>query len=65
MVISEHDRIELAKLNDCTSPFVKDVVANIFNDTKTLVDGADVVPERMRMQLLFPGDGGAVYLYFL
>lgn len=63
MVISEHDRIELAKLNDCTSPFVKDVVANIFNDTKTLVDGADVVPERMRMQLLFPETGGpAIYI---
>lgn len=63
MVISEHDRIELAKLNDCTSPFVKDVVANIFNDTKTLVDGADVVPERMRMQLLFPETGGpSIYI---
>ncbi|WP_050641004.1 MULTISPECIES: major capsid protein [Clostridia] len=63
MVISEHDRIELAKLNDCTSPFVKDVVANIFNDTKNLVDGADVVPERMRMQLLFPETGGpSIYI---
>lgn len=63
MVISEHDRIELAKLNDCTSPFVKDVVANIFNDTKTLVDGANVVPERMRMQLLFPETGGpSIYI---
>ncbi len=63
MVISEHDRIELAKLSDCTSPFVKDVVANIFNDTKTLVDGADVVPERMRMQLLFPETGGpSIYI---
>lgn len=63
MVISEHDRIELAKLNDCSSPFVKDVVDNIFNDTKTLVDGADVVPERMRMQLLFPEIGGpSIYI---
>lgn len=63
MVISEHDRIELAKLNDCNSPFVKDVVANIFNDTKTLVDGADVVPERMRMQLMFPETGGpSIYI---
>lgn len=63
MVLSEHDRIELAKLNDCTSPFVKDVVANIFNDTKNLVDGADVVPERMRMQLLFPETGGpSIYI---
>lgn len=63
MVVSEHDRIELAKLSDCTSPFVKDVVANIFNDTKTLVDGADVVPERMRMQLLFPEvNGPSIYI---
>lgn len=63
MVVSEHDRIELAKLSDCTSPFVQDVVNNIFNDTKTLVDGADVVPERMRMQLLFPETGGpSIYI---
>jgi hypothetical protein len=63
MVVSEHDRIELAKLSDCTSPFVKDVLANIFNDAKTLVDGADVVPERMRMQLLFPEVGGpSIYI---
>lgn len=63
MVVSEHDRIELAKLSDCTSPFVQDVVANIFNDAKTLIDGADVVPERMRMQLLFPETGGpSIYI---
>lgn len=63
MVVSEHDRIELAKLNDVTSPFVKDVVANIFNDSKTLIDGANVVPERMRMQLLFPETGGpSIYI---
>ena len=63
MVVSEHDRIELAKLSDVTSPFVKDVVNNIFNDTKTLVDGANVVPERMRMQLLFPeADGPSIYI---
>ena len=63
MVVSEHDRIELAKLSDMTSPFVKDVVNNIFNDTKTLVDGANVVPERMRMQLLFPeADGPSIYI---
>lgn len=63
MVVSEHDRIELAKLNDVNSPFVKDVVGNIFNDTKTLVNGANVVPERMRMQLLFPEEGGpSIYI---
>ena len=63
MVVSEHDRIELAKLSDVTSPFVKDVVANIFNDVKTLTDGANVVPERMRMQLLFPETGGpSIYI---
>jgi len=58
MVVSERDRIELAKLSDCTSPFVKDVVKRMYDDVKTLVDGADVVPERMRMQLLFPESGG-------
>jgi len=63
MTISEKDRIELAKLSDITSPFVKDVVNNIFNDVKTLTDAADVVPERMRMQLLFPETAGpAIYI---
>ena len=42
---------------------MKDVVANIFNDVKTLTDGANVVPERMRMQLLFPETGGpSIYI---
>lgn len=63
MVISEKDRIELAKLNDVDSPFVKDVVNNIYNDVKTLTDGANVVPERMRMQLLFPEKNGpSIYI---
>lgn len=63
MAVSERDRIELTKLSDCNSPYVKDVVQNIFNDVKTLTDGADVVPERMRMQLLFPENNGpAIYI---
>lgn len=63
MIVSERDRIELTKLSDTNSPYVKDVVQNIFNDVKTLTDGADVVPERMRMQLLFPETGGpAIYI---
>lgn len=63
MIVSERDRIELTKLSDANSPYVKDVVQNIFNDVKTLTDGADVVPERMRMQLLFPENGGpAIYI---
>lgn len=63
MIVSEKDRIELTKLSDSKSPYVKDVVQNIFDDVKTLTDGADVVPERMRMQLLFPeASGPAIYI---
>nr|DAW41950.1 MAG TPA: Major capsid protein [Caudoviricetes sp.] len=40
---------------DATDPYTREVLAEIFNDTKRLVDGANVVPERMRMGLLFDG----------
>jgi hypothetical protein len=36
-----------------------EVLARIYDDTDTLVSGADVVPERMRMQLLAPTVDGS------
>lgn len=57
MLIKEEDRQEILRVKDSNDPYAAAVVERIFNDKRTLVEGADVVPERMRMQLLSPMDG--------
>lgn len=57
MLVKEADEQEIMRVQDANDPYATQVLTNIFNDTKTLVDGADVVPERMRMQLLAPFGG--------
>ena len=60
MLVKEADEQEIMRVQDAKDPYAVQVLENIFNDTKTLVDGANVVPERMIMQLLAPlgGDMG-------
>lgn len=57
MLVKEADEQEIMRVQSANDPYATQVLDNIFNDTKTLVDGADVVPERMRMQLLAPLNG--------
>lgn len=57
MLIKEADEQEIMRVQDSGDPYAVQVLDNIFNDTKTLVDGANVVPERMIMQLLAPLNG--------
>lgn len=57
MLVKEADEQEIMRVQDANDPYATQVLDNIFNDTKTLLDGADVVPERMRMQLLAPLGG--------
>lgn len=52
MLIKEEDEQELMKLEDASSPFFPEVRDRIYNDAETLIEGAEVVPERMRMALL-------------
>lgn len=52
MLIKEVDEQEMMRVQDTTDPYAQDVLKRIYDDATTLVDGADVVPERMRMQLL-------------
>lgn len=52
MKIKEKDRQELLKVQNAGEQYVQPLIEKIFDDTKQLVDGADVVPERMRMSLL-------------
>lgn len=57
MVVKEQDKIDLARVIDANDPYAKEVYKNIFNDFENLYESADVVAERMRMQLL-SSDGG-------
>lgn len=53
---SEEDRQNLLLLGE-NSPLRDDIVARYFDDAATLVEAANVVPERMVYQLLFPANG--------
>ncbi len=57
MLIKEADEQEIMRVQDSTDPYAADVLSRIFDDANTLIDGANVVPERMIMQLLAPTDG--------
>lgn len=57
MIIKEADEQEIMRVKDSTDPYAADVLSRIFDDANTLIDGANVVPERMIMQLLTPSDG--------
>lgn len=57
MLVKEKDEQEIMRVQDSNDDYAKQVLDNIFNDTRNLVDGADVVPERMIMQLLAPIGG--------
>lgn len=57
MLVKEADEQEIMRVQNADDPYATQVLDNIFNDTKTLVDGAAVVPERMIMQLLSPVGG--------
>lgn len=56
MRIGEKDRqLLLQFINNANSNYLTDAVRKIYNDAKTLLDGALVQPERMRMSLLVNG----------
>lgn len=72
MLIKENDEQEIMRVQDSTDPFAAEVLNRIYDDAETLIEGAEVVPERMRMQLLSSADGhpgisisadGATYTY--
>lgn len=52
MFLKEKDEQEIMRIRDTNDPYANAVLSNIFDDTNTLIEGALVVPERMRMQLL-------------
>lgn len=56
--IKEHDRQELLRVQDSNDPYALEVINRVFDDANNLIAGANVVPERMIMQLLFTGKIG-------
>lgn len=60
MVITEEDAQEIDRVRDSNDPYLESALQSIYNDTNTLVSGAEVVPERMRMQLLATTNGSPV-----
>lgn len=59
MLVKEEDEQEIMRVQETSDPYLTEVLNHIYDDTDTLVDGARVVPERMRMQLLSPVDDGS------
>lgn len=57
--LKEKDRQELLRVSESNDPYAQEVINRVYDDVSDLVAGADVVPERMIMQLLFPEGGTA------
>lgn len=57
MLVKEADEQEIMRVENSNDPYAQTVLENIFDDARALVDGANVVPERMIMQLLSPKSG--------
>lgn len=57
MLVKEADEQEMMRVQDSKDPYAAQILNNIFNDTQNLLNGANVVPERMIMQLLAPLGG--------
>ena len=55
--IKEKDRQEILRAQDTNDPYAQSIIATVFDDARNLIDGANVVPERQIMQLLFAENG--------
>ena len=55
--IKERDRQEMLRAQDANDPYLDEYIRNTFNDADNLINGANVVPERMIWQLLCPENG--------
>lgn len=60
MIISEEDAQEIDRIKDENDQYLQGALQSIYDDTNTLVHGAQVVPERMRMSLLSTVNGHPV-----
>nr|DAG79766.1 MAG TPA: Major capsid protein [Caudoviricetes sp.] len=59
MLVKEQDEQDIMRAENAEDPYAVEVMRRIFDDAGTLISGAEVVPERMRMQLLAPTTDGS------
>lgn len=57
MHVKEEDMMEMARIQDSNDPYIASVLDDIYDDTNTLIDAADIAAEAMRMQLLATASG--------
>lgn len=55
--IKEKDRQEILRVQEQNDPYLNEILSRMYDDANELIAGANVVPERMIMQLLFPTNG--------
>lgn len=55
--IKEKDRQNILRAIDTKDPYIREIISVIFDDAANLLEGARVVAERERMQLLFAENG--------
>ena len=58
MLVKERDEQEIMRVQEASDPYAEEIVGRVYDDANTLIEGAMVVPERMRMQLLAPQNEG-------
>lgn len=62
-IIKEHDLMELSRIQSTEDPFLRPVVDSMYDDANDLLEGAEIVAEMMRMQLL-SANGGSMGISF-
>ena len=60
MIVKETDLMELARIREKNDPFLQPVIDSMYDDVRTLVEGAEIATEKMRMQLMAPVNGEPV-----
>lgn len=55
--IKETDLMELARIREKNDPFLQPVIDSMYDDTRNLIEGADIAAEKMRMSLIAPQNG--------
>lgn len=57
MIVKEQDLMEISRIKDSDDPYLQPVIDSLYDDANTLIDGAEISAERMRMSLLAPENG--------
>lgn len=60
MIVSEADAQEIARVTEENDPYLASAVQSLYNDSNTLLKGAEVIGEAMIMQLLATTNGHPV-----